>query len=278
MPDRVILIDGDILVYQSAQNAEKETDWGAGLWTLHAWEDEAKCQLNDMIFGLQEVLGADRVILALTDPVNWRLSVLPTYKGNRAGKRKPMLIPALRRWITEDPDFEVFQRPNLEGDDVLGILATHKHLVKGEKVIVSLDKDMKTIPGFHYNQGKPDQQIFEVTPAEADDWHMIQTLAGDQTDGYSGCPGLGLAKATRAVKERICLVPFEHTIKRGARKGQTEVRFEERPAEALWDVVTSHYQAAGLGEEEALRQARVARICRASDYDFKTKEVKLWTP
>ncbi|UZT50317.1 exonuclease [Enterobacter phage 03_vB_Eclo_IJM] len=35
---------------------------------------------------------------------------------------------------------------------------------------------------------------------------------------------------------------------------------------------------AGMTEQELLVQAQVARICRASDYDPKSKEVILWTP
>jgi DNA polymerase-1 len=42
--------------------------------------------------------------------------------------------------------------------------------------------------------------------------------------------------------------------------------------------VVAAFESKGLTEEDALVQARVARICRASDYDFKTKEVKLWNP
>jgi hypothetical protein len=38
------------------------------------------------------------------------------------------------------------------------------------------------------------------------------------------------------------------------------------------------YDKAGLSEEEALTQARVARICRAEDYDRKSKKVNLWEP
>jgi DNA polymerase-1 len=34
----------------------------------------------------------------------------------------------------------------------------------------------------------------------------------------------------------------------------------------------------GLSEEYMLRQARLARILRASDYDFKRKEPILWLP
>ena len=32
----------------------------------------------------------------------------------------------------------------------------------------------------------------------------------------------------------------------------------------------------GFTEEEALLNARMARILRKSDYDFKNKEVRLW--
>jgi 5'-3' exonuclease len=284
MTERTILIDGDILVYQSAQQNEKEICWdeAEGLWSIHAELHPAIVMLNDQIFGLQEKLGADHVVLALTDPVNWRKDVLPTYKSNRADKRKPMLIPALRAYL-ESEEFtgaKVYRRPTLEGDDILGILMTHSHLVKGEKICVSLDKDMKTLPGFHYNQRKDHDGIFEVTPAEADEWHMIQALAGDTTDGYAGCPGIGMAKATEFVKERKAAVMVSRTITRGPRKGQvvTEPELITQEDATLWDIVVSHYRAAGLTEHEALIQARVARILRATDYDFKKKELKLWTP
>ena len=48
--------------------------------------------------------------------------------------------------------------------------------------------------------------------------------------------------------------------------------------EIYWQHVLKAYAKAGLSEEEALTQARVARICRSNDYDFKTKQVILWSP
>ncbi len=47
---------------------------------------------------------------------------------------------------------------------------------------------------------------------------------------------------------------------------------------ANWDTVVNAYEKAGLTEEDALVQARVARILRASDYDQSTQEPILWTP
>jgi DNA polymerase-1 len=46
----------------------------------------------------------------------------------------------------------------------------------------------------------------------------------------------------------------------------------------MWERVVSAYEKAGLSEAEAITQARVARILRASDYDFVNKSVKLWSP
>jgi DNA polymerase-1 len=42
--------------------------------------------------------------------------------------------------------------------------------------------------------------------------------------------------------------------------------------------VVSLYAKAGLTEADALRQARLARILRWTDWDNKKKEPILWTP
>jgi len=47
---------------------------------------------------------------------------------------------------------------------------------------------------------------------------------------------------------------------------------------ATWPSVVEAYKKAKLTEEDALMNARCARILRASDWDFKKEEVKLWTP
>lgn len=245
----IALMDGDIFAYEIAAGAEEPIHWGDGLWTLHAWEEPAKAKLEGRIEELSDSIGADRIIVALSDDANWRKDVLPSYKENRNGQRKPMLLKILKDHLAEN--YETFIRPSLEADDVLGILSTWKKL-KGEKVIVTKDKDLQTIPGLHYLSHKEERGVFEVSEDGADLWHLIQTLSGDVTDGYKGCPGIGVVRAEKALKD---LAP------------------EER-----WPKVVELFEKAGLGEDEALTQARVARICRASDYDFEKKEVKLWTP
>ncbi|CAB4165400.1 exonuclease [uncultured Caudovirales phage] len=244
---RVLLIDGDVLAYAAASKAEKTLEWEPGEFTVHANLEEAQANVESKLEQFQRDLDGDLIKIAMTDSVYWRKDVLSTYKSNRAATRKPIILKQVRQWM-----FDVLQAvsvPTLEGDDVLGIWATHPG-VKGEKIIVSIDKDMKTIPGLVYNPSKDSDPVL-ISEAEADRWHMMQTLAGDTTDGYSGCPGIGMKRAGDIL---------------------------DAAGDDAWAAVVAAFAKAKLGPDEALVQARVARICRASDYDSKLKKVKLWEP
>lgn len=248
MDEVTLLIDGDIVCYEAASAVEQETDWGDDLWTLHSDLAEAKAMVMAKLLGWQGRYSANLVI-AFSDSLNFRKGVYPEYKSNRKSKRKPLAYKALKRWI--EGEFITYQRPSLEGDDVLGILATHPTVIKGRKIIVSIDKDMKTIPGYVWNTDKDDQPRF-YDEHEANYWHMFQTLTGDTTDGYPGCPGMGPVKAEKLLNE--C------------------------PGTDWWLAIVDAYAKKGLTEADALVQARCARILRYTDYDLKKKEVKLWSP
>ena len=45
-----------------------------------------------------------------------------------------------------------------------------------------------------------------------------------------------------------------------------------------WQTIINCFAQANLDENEALLQARMARILRASDYDYKNNKIKLWSP
>lgn len=277
MTKRTALIDADILVYQAALEAEHEHRWDDGIWTYHADEEHAFAAFNAALERIVEDTKATDFLLALTDSArNWRLDVLPTYKGNRKTVRRPLLRKCLNDWVLSHFKDKVYLRPTLEGDDVLGILNTHPTLVKGDKLVASIDKDFKTIPGKHYNQKSG--AFFDINEEEADWWHMYQTLTGDATDGYSGCPGVGDDAARKLLNEPVLQVPYEHTLKSGPRKGTTETRYKAEPTDDVWAAVVSLYASKGLGESVALQQARVARICRHTDYDYVNRKPILWTP
>jgi len=245
---RTILIDGDIVLYEVTLACETPIHWGDDMWTLHSDFREA-CQRFDCWISDNFVrLGADRVVVAFSGSDNWRKTVLPTYKHNRKRKRKPLVFHELKEYCRTA--YRTFEIADLEADDVLGLMAGMPGLgrIKGEKIVVTIDKDLKTVPGLHFDPGNPDRGVIEVSKDQADYNHLFQTLTGDAVDGYSGCPGIGPKRAER-VLERPC-----------------------------WDSVVEAYASAGLEEEDALTQARVARILRWGEYNVSGKKVRLWNP
>ena len=240
-----LLIDADILLFKASAQCEKPIEWSEGFWTLHGFEDDALLYFNDKITEWKDKFETEKVTLCLTDTENWRKDVLSSYKATRKATRKPLILPILRQRLIDRYDAVIW--PTLEADDVLGIMATESS--KEKRIIISEDKDLKTIPCTLYN---PEKDILtDSDEFTADYWHMMQTLIGDATDNYTGCPSIGPVTATKVLSEA----------------------FDQR---TMWEAVVSTYSKKGLGVSEALVQARVARILRLEDY-YK-EEVSLWNP
>lgn len=254
---RTLLIDSDILAYKAAAVNQTTYKWDEEITSVVSDLPAAIRKVDQRIEEWVEILDTDNVIVCLTDRENWRKDVLPTYKENRKNVVKPVLLDAVKEHLAAH--YPTYIRATLEADDVMGILSTHQRLGVGRKIIVSEDKDMKTIPGLLYNPDK-DSKPHRITRRQADWWHMYQTLVGDTTDGYKGCPGIGHVKAVALLDEASAEAPDGSWNR------------------VVWEKVAALYDKKGLTEEDALVQARVARILRASDYNFKTKQVNLWNP
>jgi DNA polymerase-1 len=153
-----------------------------------------------------------------------------------------------------DEHYNTITMEGLEADDIMGILATKPN--SAQRIIVSQDKDMKTIPTTVWN-GK---ELLHVSEAEADYNHLYQTLIGDTTDGYRGCPGVGPVKAEK-------LLAWQEGVHTDT--GMNQYR---------WLAIVKAYDKAGLTETDALQQARLARILRWRDWNSDTKKPILWTP
>lgn len=269
---RTILIDADILAFQVASSQEEVYEFN-GRHVLHSDLEAGIREVDNAIAYIIDHTDSDQACLFLTGTNNFRKQVLPTYKANRIGVRKPLILPGLREYMLES--FKLcFMEDNLEGDDLIGIHATMPH--KGERVIYSADKDLKTIPGLHWDAD--DGEPVEVTPAQADRFFHEQILTGDPTDNYAGCPGVGPAGAAELLDHDLMWVKHTRILKSGKNKGQEREEWKKEPAEEPWDSILSAYRKAGLTEKDALQQARCARILRHGEYDFKKKEVKLWKP
>ena len=241
----ILLIDADITAYHAVAAAEEEIQWEDDIWTIHTDLATAKDSFNTAIQTYREVLNVDEYKLCFSDSVNFRKELNPTYKGNRKG-RKPVGYKAFKEWAMEE--HPSFSKPTLEADDCLGILSTK---LGSKAIVVSMDKDLMTIPGRLYKLSADGSgEMLEVSEKEADLMFLTQCLTGDVTDGYGGCPGIGPKKAEELFK------------KQGA----------------VWATVEQAYVKAGLTKEDALLQARMARILRSCDWDFTNDCMKLWTP
>ena len=248
MTKTALAIDGDIFLWECALGCEVAWDWGDDLWTLHGDAREARQRFDVQIANLKEKLNAATITIALSGERNWRKEVLPTYKANRKKTRKPVVFHALKQYVRET--YKYAEYSNLEADDVCGMLMGKKMWnTKYEKILVSSDKDLKQIKGLHYNPGRPEEDVSEVTLEDGHYNHLLQALTGDAVDGYSGCPGIGPKTAAKLLKPDPC-----------------------------WDTVRRAYEDQGFDESDALQQARVAYIMREGDYNFETNEVKLWEP
>lgn len=240
-----LLLDADIIMYRAALSAEQEVDWGDDIWSLQTDLKDAKAAFKTQVDVIRERLGVDKYLCCLSDhSSNFRKKVFPDYKSGRKKTRKPVGYVALCSWVEENHD--TLRKPSLEADDVMGILATKPDNV-GKCIVVSDDKDLKTIPGELYRPTSDERQT--LTQEEAEKYFLMQCLTGDSTDSYSGVPGIGPKKA--------------------------EAILGTRPA---WSSVEQAYIKAGLTRDDAITQARLARILRWSDWDQEKGEVKLWTP
>ena len=242
-----LLIDADIVAFKAASACEQPVNWGDGLWTLHSFEHEAIDHCMNYFDKVKAALGDGELVLFLTGPNNWRKDILPTYKPNRKDKRKPLLLMFLRNWMKAQ--FNAVSMVGLEADDLLGITATSS---PEETIIISEDKDLKTIPAHLFNPAK-DTKPRLISEFEADYHHMFQTLTGDAVDGFAGCPTIGPKTAEKILKD--CTTSAD-----------------------LWNATSATFKKQKLSEEVALIQAQVARICRATDFDFNTGKVIPWMP
>lgn len=235
------LIDAEVFLYRCAAAAEYEAELQPDVWTYLCRITDAKTAFEAEVAAIQDTLPDAEIHLCFGDRTNYRYAVYPEYKGNRRKTRRPAGYGALRPWA--EAIWPSHFIANVEGDDVLALVA------RLGDVIVSRDKDLKTVPGLHL-QGT---EISEVTLPQADLAFYSQVLTGDAADGYPGCKGIGPVAASKALAD--C---------------ETE--------EQMWLAVQRAYLKAGHPVDFAVQMARCARILRPGEYDHNRRMPRLWTP
>ena len=200
------------------------------------------------------------LVLAVDASNNWRKTAFPQYKASRKKTQKEStfdwgeafrILNKIREEIAENFPYTVVRVDGCEADDVIGFLATYDN--GEERIVVSEDKDLLTIPGMHWDI--KNQTLWEQDKDTADYLFYKQALTGDSVDNYQGCPGIGPKKAEKILNE--C----------------EDFGFEPKH---VWKAIVTAYENAGLNEDDAVLQARMARILRHGEYVMS--EPLYWSP
>ena len=238
----MLLIDSDFLAYKAAQACEIGIDFGEDVIIAQSQFSEVLRVFHNELNKVTKAMMDDDFILYFSSTENFRKKIYPDYKGHRM-KRKPLGYKRLVNYCRENHNFKLIE--GLEADDTIGIEATRHS--DPSNIIVSPDKDLKQIPSVLWNLT---DDVIEITKEEGDRWHLVQSLSGDPTDGYSGCPGIGVKRATELLDKN----------------------------ENQWEAVCKAYRDRGLSDDDALLNARLAKILRNEDYDHDRNQPILWTP
>ena len=238
----MLLIDSDFLAYKAAQACEIGIDFGEDVIIAQSQFSEVLRVFHNELNKVTKAMMDDDFILYFSSTENFRKKIYPDYKGHRM-KRKPLGYKRLVNYCRENHNFKLIE--GLEADDTIGIEAT-RH-ADPSNIIVSPDKDLKQIPSVLWNLT---DDVIEITKEEGDRWHLVQSLSGDPTDGYSGCPGIGVKRATELLDKN----------------------------ENQWEAVCKAYRDRGLSDDDALLKARLGKILRNENYDHDRNQPILWNP
>jgi len=195
-----------------------------------------------------------RLFLTSEDKSNFRfeLATIKPYKGNRTKMDKPVHYKAVREYLIQFWNAEVIT--DIEADDMLGILQTKVINKYGKSLscIVTIDKDLNMIPGWHYNfvkdvivhfdaLGSLELEVIKSTSRKTLrgsglKWFYAQMLLGDNADNIPGITGCGAVKVfnllgtckTERELQKAVAQEFKKFYKDSARAAFNEV------GELLW--------------------------------------------
>lgn len=180
---KTVLWDADVIVYRVGF-ASKEPE------PLSYTLQSVKTVLENVNVNFPN---ADEIKLYLTGGGNYRDKVSTTkiYKGNRDPTHKPEYYDEIREYLITYHGAQVVD--GREADDQLGI---EQWKTKDKSsCIVTIDKDLDCIPGWHYNWVR--KEMYYQTLADANRTFWTQVLTGDSTDNIQGLPKVGPKKAEK---------------------------------------------------------------------------------
>ena len=209
MTRRLLIVDGDVSCHLACKTRWQDKAKNNVVY-IHLDENGNKLPLeftteederyfdaswNNFENSLKEDMEAtwcDSYIMAMKSDLNFRDDLYCDYKLSRknvqATKLRNLFVPAVRgKAVIEGMAVRAVGR---EADDLVRIWAEQCMVAGIDFVVCSNDKDLKCIPGKHYNPKKRDGVTY-VTEEEGIRHFYEQLLKGDPTDQIPGLPGVG---------------------------------------------------------------------------------------
>ncbi len=182
----------------------------------------AIASIDNLIYGVLSSLGETTFkgfLSASNDPTNFRFAVAVTkpYKGMRKETKRPTHYHALRDYVSKTYDVELCT--GKEADDGLS------QAQKEDTVIVSIDKDLLQVPGWHYNFRKNEYSF--ITEFQGAYNLYTQVLTGDNADNIPGLPGVGPVTAKKILNDAKTKEELHNCVLKEYNRRKLEGRFEE---------------------------------------------------
>ena len=203
-------------------------------------DDIDKC-LHSVKLTVEEILegtGCDECTLYLTRGENFRYQVYPEYKAGRLPK--PLLVPKIEEYMQSKWNCVVSEE--IEADDALGIDQCTSLRNDEKTVLVSIDKDLDMIPGWHYNPDKG--TMYHMSPDQSMSCFWHQVLTGDSVDNILGC-----GKRVPLVYKSGPKEGQEYTKRVGVGPGEAKETLHDVELKDMREVCLNKYLEKGFDED-----------------------------
>ena len=172
--------------------------------------NNVKTVLTEIKSFLSNRFGDVEMEVFLSGNTNFRddIATIKVYKGNRDPLHKPHWYEEIKEYMKNVWNAE--ELDGIEADDMLADLQVEDGIMQNT-CIVSTDKDLDQLAGWHYNWVK--DHLYEVSVEQAIHSKYIQILTGDRTDNIEGIPGLGPVGAEKCLEWCATVEDYEQAVK-----------------------------------------------------------------
>ena len=249
-----ILLDVDTMLYRVGYASPAPPTPAAACARLKKMIDDTTDKISSSIIpAIGEKVGVHMLFLTVPDGKGRyrdKFNKETTYKATRTTTTPPVFMEEMRDFIRNTYIVHLCPSSEYEADDAIGWHGWYNWEVSGNRdIIAGVDKDLKQIPGYHWDYSK--DFCYYVSGDMANQFFFHQLLTGDVADAIPGIKGIGPRRA-------------ENLLKNGSNP------------EEWWDIVLSTYtnKLPHLSEDE------IAEILyeRGNKLWIQRREGQTWYP